>query len=202
MKFQTPLLILLTSLLSYVSADATGTTDLDARQHARDFAAVVPDIDVRDSDFSKRAAPAVPHGKDATKLHVWIRTDTRPTTYDDRSGASHEGLNQLIKDTGGKHKDVVIGNSKGHWEYGLQFDSRDWTKKPNGDGAKVSSYGGDYVEVPNGHETFEYKGQVKDGRRTFKSIDTIAENEIKGKTYNHRTYNCKTFADHLANILV
>ncbi|KAF1849700.1 uncharacterized protein K460DRAFT_411531 [Cucurbitaria berberidis CBS 394.84] len=197
MKFQTPLL-LLASLLSYVSAEAFDAGPaLEARSHPRDFVA-----EIQDFDLSKRAAPPVPSGKDATKLHVWIRTDERPITYDDRSGAKHEGLNQLIKDTGGRHKDVVVGNSKGYFEYGLQFNDKSWQTKPNGDGAPVSEYDGDYIEVKGGHESYEYKGQVKDGRKTLKSIATMAETEIKGKTYNHVSYNCATFATNLAKQLV
>ncbi|KAH8702955.1 hypothetical protein GQ44DRAFT_778277 [Phaeosphaeriaceae sp. PMI808] len=193
MKFQTPL-FLLASLLSFVSAEVTGTgITLDARSHPRDFVGEVNNA-LQDFHLSKRAAPKVPSGKDDTKLHVWIRTDERPITYDDRSGATHEGLNQLMKDTGGRHKDVVVGNSKGYYEYGLQFNDKTWQTKPNGDGAAVSDYAGAYVEVKGGHESYEYKGQVKDGRKTLNSISTIAAAEIKGKTYNHISYNCATFA--------
>ncbi|KAJ4372648.1 hypothetical protein N0V86_008011 [Didymella sp. IMI 355093] len=202
MKLSTPLLFFI-SVLNYVSAE--GRNDgalLPIRSHPRDFP-VHTNIAVETSQLQKRALPSVPKGKDATKLHVWIRTDERPSTYDDRSGASHEGLNQLMKDTGGRHKDVIIGNpTKGFWEYGLQFNDKTWLKKPNGDGAAVSSYEGAYIEVEGGHEMFEYKGQVKDGRKTLKTIGTVAETEIAGKTYNHRSYNCATFATDLAKKLV
>ncbi|KAJ5429704.1 hypothetical protein N7491_006720 [Penicillium cf. griseofulvum] len=127
MKFQIPLL-LLANAFAYVSAEAAGaSTALDVRSHARDFVTRASNA-LPDLDLSKRAAPPVPVGKDATRLHVWIRTDERPSTYDDRSGAKHEGLNQLMKDTGGRHKDVVIGNSKGYYEYGLQFNDPSWQK--------------------------------------------------------------------------
>lgn len=175
MKLSAPLL-LLTSFFSYVSAETSGAGDaIHVRSHPRDFP-VDTNIALETLQLPKRALPSVPKGKDATKLHVWIRTDERPSTYDDRSGASHEGLNQLMKDTGGRHKDVVIGNpSKGYYEYGLQFNDKTWLKKPNGDGAAVSSYDGAYVEVKGGHEMFEYKGQVKDGRKTLKTIGTVGK---------------------------
>ncbi|QLI71168.1 uncharacterized protein G6M90_00g066750 [Metarhizium brunneum] len=134
------------------------------------------------------SAPPVPAGKDATRLHVWIK---RPSTYDDRSGAKHDGLYQLIKDTGGRHKDVVIGNSNGYYEYGLQFNDPSWQKKPNGDGAAVSDYAGPYVEVKGGHELYEYKGEVKDKRKTLNSISNAARTKISGKVYNHKSYNCE-----------
>lgn len=174
MKLSTPLL-LFASLISYVSAEATVASDaLTARVHARDFD-VEANNALESAEIFKRAAPSVPKGKDATKLHVWIRTDERPITYDSRSGATHEGLNQLMKDTGGRHKDVVVGNSKGFYEYGLMFDDPSWQKKANGDGAPVSEYAGAYVEVKGGKEAFEYKGQVKDGRKTLKSIGLVGK---------------------------
>lgn len=176
MKFSPPLLLLV-SLLSYVSAEPTAAgSTLDARLHSRDFVGEANDA-LDPAFLLKRAAPPVPYGKDDKKLHVWIRTDERPSTYDDRSGATHEGLNQLIKDTGGRHKDVVVGNSKGYYEYGLQFNDKTWLKKPNGDGAAVSSYDGAYIEVKGGHEAFEYKGQVKDGRKTLKSIALVGKQQ-------------------------
>jgi hypothetical protein len=174
MKFQTPLL-LLASLFTYVSAEVPSAgTALESRSHPRDFLGGL-DNTPQDFHLSKRAAPEVPNGKDATKLHVWIRTDERPSTYDDRSGANHEGLNQLMKDTGGRHKDVIVGNSKGYYEYGLMFNDRSWQTKSNGDGAPVSEYAGKYIEVKGGRESFEYKGQVKDGRKTLNSIGTMGK---------------------------
>lgn len=175
-------LLLLTSLLSIFSTEIPGAGDaLQVRSHARDFSVYsILGQEVSGlsevSELSKRAVPSVPQGKDATKLHVWIRTDERPSTFDSRSGASHEGLNQLMKDTGGRHKDVVIGNpTKGYYEYGLQFEDRSWLTKPNGDGAAVSSYDGPYTEVKGGQEMFEYQGQVKDGRKSLKTIGTIGK---------------------------
>ncbi|KAE8419476.1 hypothetical protein BDV36DRAFT_133905 [Aspergillus pseudocaelatus] len=201
MKFQIPLL-LLANAFTYVLAEAAGAgTALNVRSHARDFVTRASDA-LPDLDLSKRAAPPVPAGKDATRLHVWIRTDQRESTYDDRSGAKHEGLNQLMKDTGGRHKDVVIGNGQGYYEYGLQFDNRNWQKKPNGDGAAVSEYAGPYVEVKGGHESYEYKGEVKDKRKTLNSISNTARAEISGKVYDHKSYNCGTFAQNLAHALV
>ncbi|KID60481.1 hypothetical protein MBR_10355, partial [Metarhizium brunneum ARSEF 3297] len=107
------------------------------------------------------------------------------------TGAKHDGLYQLIKDTGGRHKDVVIGNSNGYYEYGLQFNDPSWQKKPNGDGAAVSDYAGPYVEVKGGHELYEYKGEVKDKRKTLNSISNAARTKISGKVYNHKSYNCE-----------
>jgi hypothetical protein len=121
------------------------------------------------SDGGKSGGPPVPAGKDASKLHVWRRLDTRPTEYDNRSGASHDGLNQLMKDTGGRHVDLVIGNpTKGYREYGLMFQGPDWLTKANGDGAAVEAYGDKYEKETG--EKLTYVGQVKDGRRTLDSI--------------------------------
>ncbi|KAB8253530.1 hypothetical protein BDV32DRAFT_156065 [Aspergillus pseudonomiae] len=201
MKFHVPLL-LLANAFTYLLAEAPGAgTALDVRSHARDFGTRASNA-LPDLDLSKRAAPPVPAGKDATRLHVWIRTDGRPSTYDDRSGAKHDGLNQLMKDTGGRHKDVVIGNSKGYYEYGLQFNDPSWQKKPNGDGAAVSEYAGPYVEVKGGHESYEYKGEVRDKKKTLNSISNTARTEISGKVYNHQSYNCGTFAQDLVHALV
>jgi hypothetical protein len=99
MKFQTPLL-LLASLLSIVSGEADAS-----RSHVRDFSIEVRDAGVHDDEFAniQKRNPVIPAGKDATKLHVWTRLDTRTTSYDNRGGANHDGLNQLMKDTGGKH---------------------------------------------------------------------------------------------------
>ncbi|KAI4866634.1 hypothetical protein F4820DRAFT_416220 [Hypoxylon rubiginosum] len=179
MKFQTPLL-LLTSLLSYVSTNAADTTALEARHHQRDFVRGVSnnaarDIQAGEESYLSKRDPTLPLGKDDTKLHVWIRTDNRKTTYDARSGANHDGLNQLMKDTGGRHKDVVIGNKDGYWEYGLQFENSDWQTKPNGDGAPIDLYAGSYEQVPGGQETFQYRGQVGDGRKTLNTIKAVGE---------------------------
>ncbi|GAB1201076.1 hypothetical protein APSETT444_010463 [Aspergillus pseudonomiae] len=201
MKFHVPLL-LLANAFTYLLAEAPGAgTALDVRSHARDFGTRASNA-LPDLDLSKRAAPPVPASKDATRLHVWIRTDGRPSTYDDRSGAKHDGLNQLMKDTGGRHKDVVIGNSKGYYGYGLQFNDPSWQKKPNGDGAAVSEYAGPYVEVKGGHESYEYKGEVRDKKKTLNSISNTARTEISGKVYNHQSYNCGTFAQDLVHALV
>jgi hypothetical protein len=125
--------------------------------------------------LSKRVAPPVPAGKSAVKLHVWIRTDTRSQTYKDKNGATFEGLNQLIKDTGGKHKELVVGNCQGYYEYGLAFSGDGWQKKTNADGAKITDYSGEYVEVIDKDpklsvESYEYMGQVKDKKTTLEDI--------------------------------
>ncbi|KAK3386853.1 hypothetical protein B0H63DRAFT_141488 [Podospora didyma] len=197
MRFQA-ILLPLAGLISYVYSQ-----EADVRLHAREFTPEVPSAARRDpglleddvrSLISKRA-PTIPAGKDANKLHVWVRLDTRPITYDSRSGATHDGLNQLMKDTGGRHVDVIVGNAKGYNEYGLKFNDKTWQKKANGDGAAVSAYAGPY-EATKG-EALTYKGQVGDGRRTLNSIGTLATSAIQGKTYHHSTYNCRVFADGL-----
>ena len=131
------------------------------------------------SGGSKSAAgPSLPAGADSTKLHVWTRLDTRPTTYEGRSGATHNGLNKLMQDTSGRHVDLVVGSPKsGFNEYGLMFADRTWLKKDNADGAPVSAYTGTYGKTTG--ETFEYKGKL-DGRSTLKSVET------KGKSYASR----------------
>jgi hypothetical protein len=125
------------------------------------------------------SSPSGPH-LPFQKLHVWIRTDTRSQTYKDRTGATYEGLNQLIKDTGGKHKDLVVGNSQGYYEYGLGFSGDDWKKKTNADGAKITDYAGEYVEVTDDKthqsvESYEYMGQVKDKKTTLDDIKKIGK---------------------------
>ncbi|MCJ1252162.1 hypothetical protein MMC30_009401 [Trapelia coarctata] len=144
---------------------------------------------------SSATGPSIPTGKDATKLHVWTRLDTRESTFDNRNGASHDGLNQLMKDTGGRHVAVIVGNpSAGFHEYGLKFDDESWQTKPNGDGAPMLAYDGEYSAKTG--ETFTYRGQL-DGRSTTSSVHTKAKALIKNKTYHHTNYNCKTFADNL-----
>jgi hypothetical protein len=122
------------------------------------------------------ARPSVPQGIHATyKLHVWLRTDARLITYDDRQGAKHEGLNQLVKDIGGRHRDVVIGNGENLYQYGLQYCLVDyrWLEVPNGDGILVDGYGEEY-EYGKG-QVLQYIGHVKDGRRTLESIARIGK---------------------------
>ena len=164
MKFQV-LFLLATSLASYACGES-----VDARSHARDFDLDDIEIVTRDipfHEFQKRD-PTLPTGKDATKLHAWIRLDTRTTSFDDRSGANHDGLNQLIKDTGGRHVDVVVGKPGEYNAYGLMMTSgAAWQKKPNGDGVPVVAYGGPYDAAPG--EQFTYAGQI-DQRKTLKSI--------------------------------
>ena len=117
---------------------------------------------------SSADSPSVPAGKDATKVHVWTRLDTRKTTYDNRAGPNHDGLNQLIKDTGGRHVDVVIGNpTKGFNEYGLKFSDPLWQQKANGDGAAVEVYALPFE--PTQGQTFTYQGQL-DGRATINTV--------------------------------
>ena len=75
-----------------------------------------------------------------------------------------------MKDTGGRHVDVVVGNpTAGFHEYGLKFFDSSWMKKPNGDGAALEPYNVLYTATLG--ETFQYKGQL-DGRSTFSSIET------------------------------
>lgn len=128
------------------------------------------------SQIRKRVRHSVPRGTNATnKLHVWLRTDARLITYDDRQGAKHEGLNQLVKDIGGRHRDIVIGNCKTFYQYGLQFCLADyrWLEVPNGDGISVEGYGEEYK--PGKGQVLQYMGHVKDGRRTLESIARIGE---------------------------
>lgn len=175
MRFQL-LVLLATSLVSYSCGEPVDAV----RSHVRDFSLDVPSADIdteivtRDIPYHElqARAPVLPAGKDATKIHAWLRLDTRPSNYDDRGGANHDGLNQLMKDTGGRHVDVVIGNSKGYHQYGLMFKGPEWQKKPNGDGVPVFSYAGTYDDAPG--EQFTYQGQV-DGRKTHKSISDLGQ---------------------------
>lgn len=181
MRFQ-PLLLLLVSLINYASGEHHPHDD---RSHARDFSLdtstghnlhVDTRIEERDDTPSlfRRADPVFPPNADTTKLHIWLRLDTRPSTYDDRGGANHEGLNQLMKDTGGRHIDVIVGSrnpktKEGTFrEYGLMFADPSWQSKANGDGAPVVAYFGTYDPSPQ--QEFTYKGEVVGGR----NLDGIA----------------------------
>jgi hypothetical protein len=131
---------------------------------------------LKDSQMHKRVRPSVSRGIDTTnKLHVWLRTDARLITYDDRQSANHEGLNQLVKDIGGRHMDVVIGNGKNVYQYRLEFCLADyrWLEVPNGDGTLVDGYGEEYE--PGKGQVLQYIGHVKDGRETLESIARIGE---------------------------
>lgn len=89
------------------------------------------------SQMHEQVHPSVPQGIDTTnKLQVSLRTDARLITYDDRQGTNHEGLNQLVKDIGGRHRDVIVGKEEIFYQYGLQFFVTDdsWLKVPSGDG--------------------------------------------------------------------
>ncbi|KAI1462038.1 hypothetical protein F4805DRAFT_453269 [Annulohypoxylon moriforme] len=189
MRFQTPLL-LIASLITFVSGEVA-----DVRTHPRDLSVerdTPLDPSAEEEYHLFKRDPVIPKGKDASKLHAWLRTDQETTDYDNRHGISHEGLNQMMKDIGGKHVDVVVGNAHGFQQIGLEFDDPQWIKKyPNGDGAPVAKYSEKYVTMPK--ETFVYQGQI-DGRKTINSMGNIAEQEISGKHYNHQTYNCQTFA--------
>ncbi|KAK3689958.1 hypothetical protein B0T22DRAFT_481140 [Podospora appendiculata] len=183
--------------------------DVAERAHPRDFSVAesglaLPSIHetiVLERDATAIATnPVIPAGKDATKLHVWTRLDTRPKTYV-VEGVNHDGLNQLMLDIGGRHMDVIVGNpTKGYIAVGLEFSDKDWLNKDNGDGFPVESYSITKDTITG--ETFTYQGQVADGRSTLNSIGKKAADLIKGKTYNHQTYNCKTFANLLVSKLI
>ncbi|KAI1261158.1 hypothetical protein F5Y18DRAFT_440696 [Xylariaceae sp. FL1019] len=202
MKIQTPV-ILLTALFSYVSADTLGLKPPNNRYHARDFADVdssitTPNQLLDEQQGHHKRVPKLPENRDETKLHVWLRTDTASKNYQ-RKGVNYDGLNQLIHDTGGRHKDVVVGNpTAGYYQYGLQFSDDTWKTLQNADGANIEAYWGPYYEIRDKKgkllETFVYRGQVGDGRRTLNSIGSFADTVIYGHTYNHATYNCQTFA--------
>jgi hypothetical protein len=70
--------------------------------------------------------------------------------------------------------DVVVCKGTECNEYGLQLNDKTWVKThPNGDGAPISAYSAPYKAEPE--ETFTYKGQVKDGRKTLNSIATLGK---------------------------
>ncbi|KAK6849980.1 hypothetical protein PG995_013813 [Apiospora arundinis] len=214
MRFQTPLLVAIAGLLSIASAEPS----VETREHHRDFSVVRSINEARVAEPSWSAAakeerdvfanilarnPVIPSGKNDKEQHVWTRLDSRPSTYDDRGGAKHDGLNQLMHDTGGRHVDLVIGNPHdGFHEYGLQFLNGDWQGKPNGDGAHVDVYTGAYVEVKDKSgkvvETLTWEGHI--GGRVPR-LENLAKSLIKGKTYNHQSFNCKTFADEMKSKL-
>jgi hypothetical protein len=68
-----------------------------------------------------------------------------------------------------------VGNCQGYYEYGLAFSGDGWQKKTNADGAKITDYSGEYVEVIDKDpklsvESYEYMGQVKDKKTTLEDI--------------------------------
>jgi hypothetical protein len=70
--------------------------------------------------------------------------------------------------------DVVVCKGTDCNEYGLQFNDKTWVKThSNGDGAPISAYAAPYKVAAT--ETFTYKGQVKDGRKTLNSIATLGK---------------------------
>ncbi|RAL60351.1 hypothetical protein DID88_000127 [Monilinia fructigena] len=190
-EIQTPIL-LLASFLAFVSSEADAS-----HSHARDFSIEVRDIRVFSDGFAgvQKRNPVILSGKGAAKLHVWTRLNTRTASYENGGGSNHEGLNQLMKDTGGKHVDVIVDNTKEYKQYGLEFNDESWQSQLNGDGAKVLDYAERYESAAG--EFLTYKGQIGDGRKKLHSIETVVSSLIKGKVYNHQSYNCATFANDL-----
>lgn len=115
--------------------------------------------------------PLVPSGKDVKKFHVWQRLDTITKTYIGKEGASMDELNKLMKDTGGQHVDLVVGNPDKFQAIGLKFKDKSWLKMNNGDGAPVVVYTETYEEIPG--QKLKYLGQVA-------SRMTIGKAESKG----------------------
>jgi hypothetical protein len=174
MKFTTPIM-LLASLFTYASAEAADAGTDISRDHPRDFS---PEV-LSSNHLAARGAPKVPKGGDDKYMHVWVRTDKRPKTYVDSTYKSYDGLDKLMKDTGGQHKDVVVGNSKGYYEYGMGFEGDSWKKNKDGaDGAKVKEYSGKWEEVKDGQEKYEYKGQCKSGKESHKTIEKMGESNL------------------------
>lgn len=163
MKFQSLFFLLLAGLISSVFAEL-----YDGGSHGGDFARVVR-APTRSSkktsgkksqgSSSKSSGPAIPDGKDKSKLHVWTRITPLGEPYDDRGGVDHSGLNSLMESMGGQHCDVVVGNSGNYRQYGLVFGDNAWIKNnPNGDGAAVKVESGGYQAVAG--ETLNYNGEL------------------------------------------
>ncbi|VUC35466.1 unnamed protein product [Clonostachys rosea] len=148
----------------------------------------------------------VPPGE-SDRLHIWMRLDRRPKRFDNRGGVKHDGLNDLIRTMGGKHKDIIIGNYKqGFHAYGLWFKDHTWQGRNNGNGAEllVGRIPYERVQDKATRRTMErqvYIGVVKNTRWTIEAIEALARAEIAGKVYHHRRYNCETFALNLADRL-
>lgn len=159
-------------------------------------------------------AVSIPAGKDGNALHLWLRLDTTDAVYDNRAGIDHSNLNQVIKDMGGQHTDVIVGTKSSKREYGLLFSDKSWLKMPNGDGATIEPYGLNYKKLEGQRVT--YVGQLAAGTtqadaqaqckfsphrnivcNCFTDHDAVAA-IMSGKKYNHSTFNCKTVADQMA----
>jgi len=100
MRFQSPLFVL-AALITYVAGESV------SRSHVRNFNPEAQNlrreagIQGSYSHVQKRN-PVIPEGKPENRLHIWIRLNTEPLEMN-VEGVSHEGFNQLIKDTGGRH---------------------------------------------------------------------------------------------------
>ncbi|KAH9890272.1 hypothetical protein F4778DRAFT_796550 [Xylariomycetidae sp. FL2044] len=197
MRFQAPLL-LFAGLIALASGELSGT-----RSHSREFDFDL-DITTRDTEdeahggLAKRG-PLMGGVKDPTKFHMWLRTDTRSTVNSTKyDGVYYDGLDRLMKDTDGKHKDLVLRNATQYYEYGLKFKDNGWKKNP--DGAEVEAYRFDYHPVLQG-EKLDYIGVVGGGR-ALDDIGKVAQNEVAGKKYNHASYNAQTFVDNFSKSLL
>lgn len=139
----------------------------------------------------------IPATADKTKLQAFLRIDQTKEKYTPHGQVHHDGLNKVMEGLGGQHVDVVIGNNnEGYFLFGLQFANSGWIKtSPNGDGYAIDIYVlENYAKGSN--DKLVWKGTV-DGRKTLKSIAADAKSLGAGKTYNHLSFNCNTFAQAL-----
>ncbi|KAI7909592.1 hypothetical protein M0657_011777 [Pyricularia oryzae] len=70
-----------------------------------------------------------PLNVDPKRVQVWIRLDkTIPTEdfYKNDQGFTHTALKNLIREAGGQHTDVVVGNKDKWIEYGIFFERGPW----------------------------------------------------------------------------
>lgn len=126
--------------------------------------------------WSLRVPPA-----ESDKLHIWMRLDRRPRRFINRRGVRYDGLNDLIRAMGGKHKDIVIGNyKKGFHAYGLYFKDHTWQQRNNGNGAQLLVGCIPYERIQDKAtkrtmEKRDYIGVVKNNDWTIEEIEALGK---------------------------
>src|SRR3569833_737454 len=121
--------------------------------------------------------PGIPKNAADDEWHVLLRLDTRSITYvgntgKDKKPISMDGLNQVIKQMGGRHHDVLVGKKKDTcYVYELVWSGNDWKDKKDADGAAIMGRQGTYSAISG--EKVPYMGSL-------------------GKTFSPATANTKS----------
>lgn len=79
---------------------------------------------------------SLPPGADNTKQHMWIRRNIDIVEVPPEGLIRHDGLNQVIKDIGAKHVEVLYSSPQHKHVIRISLQPLEWRKRfPNGDGA-------------------------------------------------------------------